>query len=127
MGGIGNIEGILEKAAAEDRRQLYEHEVYEILTELQIKTPTYLVARGEKDITHSALPVFSTERIVIKVISSQVAHKQKAGGVKVVYKDLDFVTYSVREMRQRFEEQSIRRRGAFVSENRKGIGGNPCS
>lgn len=127
MTAIRSIERILEKAAAAGRRQLYEHEVYEILAELQVKTPTYLVARGGEDITHSALAAFSTERIVLKIISAQVAHKQKAGGIKVVYKDLDFVTYSVREMRQRFEEQSIRRRGAFVSENRKGIGGNPCS
>ena len=65
------VETILEKAAAEGRRQLYEYEVYEILTELRVKTPTYIIARDERDITHSTLAVFSSERIVLKIISGQ--------------------------------------------------------
>jgi len=116
MTAIRSIERILEKAAAAGRRQLYEHEVYEILAELQVKTPTYLVARGGEDITHSALAAFSTERIVLKIISAQVAHKQKAGGIKVVYKDLDFVTYSVGELRRRFEEQDLDVEGVLLVE-----------
>jgi 3-hydroxypropionyl-CoA synthetase (ADP-forming) len=110
------VETILEKAAAEGRQQLYEYEVYEILTELRIPTPTYIIARDERDITHSTLAVFSSDRIVLKVVSSQVAHKQKAGGIKVVYKDLDFMKYSVREMLRGFEEQGTDVQGVLLVE-----------
>ncbi len=110
------VETILEKAAADGRQQLYEYEVYEILTELRIPTPTYIIARDEIDITHSTLAVFSTERIVLKVISDQVAHKQKAGGIKVVYKDLDFVRYSLREMLRGFVERGTEVQGVLLVE-----------
>jgi 3-hydroxypropionyl-CoA synthetase (ADP-forming) len=113
---LNSVETILENAAAEGRQQLFEFEVYEILAELQIKTPTYIIARDEKDITHSTLSVFSSDRIVLKVISSEIAHKQKAGGIKVVYKDLDFVKYSVREMRQQFGEQNVDVEGVLLVE-----------
>jgi acyl-CoA synthetase (NDP forming) len=111
-----SIEAILEKAAAEGRRQLYEHEVYEVLTELRIPTPTTIIARDERDITHSTLAVFSSERIVLKVISQAIAHKQKAGGIKVVYKDLEFVKYSVREMLRGFAERGTEVQGVLLVE-----------
>ena len=113
---VRTVETILENASAVGRQQLFEHEVYEILAELQIKTPTYIIARDEKDITHSTLSVFSSDRIVLKVISSEIAHKQKAGGIKVVYKDLDFVKYSVREMRRRFGEKKLAVEGVLLVE-----------
>jgi 3-hydroxypropionyl-CoA synthetase (ADP-forming) len=111
-----SVEMILEKAAAEGRRQLYEYEVYEILTELRIPTPTTIIAREERDITHSTLAVFSSDRIVLKVISQAIAHKQKAGGIKVVYKDLDFVKYSVRQMLQGFTERGMEVQGVLLVE-----------
>ncbi len=110
------VETILEKAAADGRKQLYEYEVYEILTELRIPTPKHIIARDERDITHGTLAVFSTDRIVLKVISDQIAHKQSAGGIKVVYKDLDFVKYSVREMCRSFGERGFSVQGILLVE-----------
>jgi 3-hydroxypropionyl-CoA synthetase (ADP-forming) len=111
-----SVESILEKAAGEGRKQLFEYEVYEILAQLRIPSPTYIMARDERDITHSTLAVFSSERIVLKVISQAIAHKQKAGGIKVVYKDLDFVKYSVREMCRSFSERGIEVQGVLLVE-----------
>ena len=59
---LRSVETILQKAAGEGRNQLFEYEVYEILAELRIPTPTYIMARDERDITHSNLAVFSSER-----------------------------------------------------------------
>ncbi|UCF98124.1 MAG: acetate--CoA ligase family protein [Spirochaetaceae bacterium] len=111
------IETILEKAAAEGRQQLFEYEVYEILTELRMETPTHIIARDERDVTHSTLAVFASEKIVLKIISGQIAHKQKAGGIKVVYKDLDFVKYSVRELLRGFAEQGTEVQGVLLVEH----------
>jgi acyl-CoA synthetase (NDP forming) len=111
---VRTVEGILQRAAAEGRRQLFEYEVYEILAELEMRTPTYIIARDERDITHSTLAVFSSPRIVLKVISSEIAHKQKAGGIRVVYKDLDFVKYAVRELRSAFAEAGTAVEGVLL-------------
>jgi len=110
------VERILEEARAEGRGQLFEHEVYEILRFMGIRTPTHLIVRDDRDITHSSLSVFGSERVVIKVISPEVAHKQKAGGVEVVYKDLEFVRYSVRRMRERFAGRGERVEGVLLVE-----------
>jgi len=113
---IRAVETILEKASAEARQQLYEYEVYEILTELGIRTPTYIIATDPRDITHSTLAVFSSNRIVLKIISGQIAHKQKAGGIKVVYKDLEFVRYSAAQMLQDFAEKGTEVHGILLVE-----------
>ncbi|HUV06271.1 MAG TPA: acetate--CoA ligase family protein, partial [Spirochaetia bacterium] len=113
---IRKIEKILHNAFEDGRRLLFEYEVYEALAEMQISTPTYIIVRDERDITHSTLSVFSSTRIVLKVISEEVAHKQKSGGVRIVYRDLDFVKYSVREMVSWFAEHDRKIRGILLVE-----------
>ena len=104
---VQDVEKILAAAWDQGRSQLFEHEVYEILAFMGLRTPTYIIVRDERDVTHSALSVFGSDRVVLKIVSPEVAHKQKAGGVRVVYKDLDFVRYSVSQMRERFSGRQI--------------------
>jgi len=113
---VRDVEQILAGAHAQSRGQLFEYEVYEILTVIGIRTPIYLIVRDERDITHSSLSVFGSERVVLKVLSPEVAHKQKAGGVEVVYKDLEFVRYSVAQMRKRFAERGQAVEGVLLVE-----------
>jgi 3-hydroxypropionyl-CoA synthetase (ADP-forming) len=101
------VEKVLAAAHAQGRLQLFEHEVYEVLALMGIRTPAYLVVRDERDITHSTLSLFPGDRLVLKVVSPEVAHKQKAGGVRVVHKDLDFLRFSVARMRERFAERRV--------------------
>jgi acyl-CoA synthetase (NDP forming) len=101
------VERILADASALGRRRLYEHEVYEILREIGLATPTYVVVREESDITRSTLSVIGTDRVVVKVVSPEVPHKQKLGGVRMAYKDLDFVRYTVSRMRESFRDQGL--------------------
>ncbi len=115
-GWVPRVEAVIAGAAAAGRRQLYEHEVYAVLGELGLSTPRHVLASGEADITPATLGQFGSERIVVKVVSPDAPHKQKLGGVKVVYKDLDFVRWTVREMRQRFEGRGQRVEGVLLVE-----------
>ncbi len=110
------IDNILVKAYNDNRTRLYEHEVYEILSELDILTPTHLFVTDEEDITNSTLSVFSTDKIVLKIVSRDIVHKHKSGGVKAVIKDLDFVRYSFRNMKKNFEKGKGRTVGILLVE-----------
>jgi acyl-CoA synthetase (NDP forming) len=112
-----NVETVLARAHAEGRGQLYEHEVYEILAELGLPTPRHVFVRDARDVSHATLSLFGTERIVVKVVSPEVAHKQKLGGVRVVYKDLDFVRWSVEEMLELFSGRDRVVAGALLAEH----------
>jgi 3-hydroxypropionyl-CoA synthetase (ADP-forming) len=113
---IPRVEAIIAAAATTGRRQLFEHEVYAVLRELGLATPRHALALREEDIGPATLAQFGTERIVVKVVSPDAPHKQKLGGVKVVYKDLEFVRWTVREMRARFEERGQRVEGVLLVE-----------
>ncbi|MCK4925272.1 MAG: acetate--CoA ligase family protein, partial [Spirochaetes bacterium] len=72
------IETILTNAHGEGREQLFEHEVYSILSHLGITTPNHSFARHEEEITSETLSSFGSSRIVLKVVSRHITHKQKA-------------------------------------------------
>jgi acyl-CoA synthetase (NDP forming) len=110
------IETILGNAHGEGRKQLFEHEVYSILSHLGITTPTHSFVRHEEEITGETLSGFGSSRIVLKVVSRHITHKQKAGGVKAVHKDLDFVRYSFEKMKAAFGNQKIKIEGILLVE-----------
>ena len=110
------IETILGNAHGEGREQLFEHEVYSILSHLGITTPTHSFVRHEEEITGETLSGFGSSRIVLKVVSRHITHKQKAGGVKAVHKDLDFVRYSFEKMKVAFGNQKIKIEGILLVE-----------
>lgn len=111
-----NIEKILAHAFREGRKNLHEHEVYQILREIGIRTPAYCFIRDEKEITHQTLSIFGSGKIVLKVVSPRIIHKQKSGGVKVVFKDLDFVKYSLTKMKSAFLEKGTEVAGILLVE-----------
>ncbi|MDC7227580.1 MAG: acetate--CoA ligase family protein [Spirochaetales bacterium] len=107
-------EKILDSAWKKDRTQLYEHEVYKILSLLGIRTPVHHRVKSEDDINRDLLSQFGSSKVVLKIISPKVAHKQKLGGVKVIYKDLDFVRFSVRQMLDTFISQEVPVEGVLL-------------
>ena len=113
---IKAIEAILSDAYAEGRRKLYEHEVYAILAELNIRTPVHILVRDRKDITKNVLSLFGTNRIVLKAVSRDLVHKHKYGGVRIVYKDLDFVRYSWEKMHDELVEKRFNLEGIILVE-----------
>ena len=111
MGETGwkeKVDSILDTCWKEERTQLFEHEIYTVLKAMGMRTPRFAVVRESGEITKDLLHKFGSGRIVLKVVSKSIAHKQKAGGVKVAFKDLDFVRYSFETMKRDLEEKGHR-------------------
>ena len=80
---INNVDRVFEKADSEGRSTLYEFEIYEILSKIGIQTPKHLFVKVPGDVTKQDVEGFS-ENIVVKIVSPDIAHKQKLGGVKII-------------------------------------------
>ncbi len=94
------VDEIFARAVAEGRYNLYEHEVYQILKLIGIAVPTFVLVKQVAQINESILQQFGRE-LMIKIISPQIAHKQKLGGVKkVVNGDPLFIQYVLERMRE---------------------------
>ena len=108
---------ILKSALEESRTQLYEHEVYRILDIMGIGTPHHLFLSHEKEITRQLLSSFGSSRVVLKIVSPDVAHKEKLGGVRVLHKDIDFLQYSFRRMCEDIRQAGYAIEGALLVEH----------
>jgi len=72
------------KAALEDGRTvLHEHEVYRMLGYIGLETPGYCVVKSEKEVNGELIQRFHG-KMVVKVVSRDLVHKQKLGGVKIL-------------------------------------------
>ena len=113
---IEEVEKIIDTAYRECRKTLYEPEVYDILCLLGIRTPHYRTILSPEEITGDLLAEFGSSRLVLKVIASEIAHKHEAGGVKIVYKDLDFLKYSFEKMQEAFAGQGLEVHGVLLAD-----------
>jgi acyl-CoA synthetase (NDP forming) len=97
---VKSIDGILSSAAREGRGSLYEHEVYAILSSLGLTVPRFRFIREVSEVDEDALRGFGHTAIV-KIVSPDIPHKQKLGGVKKVSAaDPLFVQYVLSRMRE---------------------------
>ena len=63
---LKEVEGVLERAWGEGRKQLFEHEVYEILSSLGIRTPSHVFVRDEREITRGILGMLGSCRVILR-------------------------------------------------------------
>lgn len=95
-----NIDLVFAKAASQCRWTLYEHEVYEILKNASLDVPNYIFIKKAELVTKNMLMQFG-EKLVIKIVSSEIVHKQKLGGVKIINNgDLLFVQNTLNHMKK---------------------------
>ncbi len=80
---------LFERAAADGRTRLYEHECYELLALAGIEglPETRFIPAGSLP-TAEDLDALPGTRIVLKVVSSDIVHKTEAKGVRIVEKTL---------------------------------------
>jgi acyl-CoA synthetase (NDP forming) len=94
------INAVFENALAAGRRTLYEFEVYELLQALGLQVPNYLYVTEPTKLTEDQLAPF-LPRVVLKIVSADIAHKSKLGGVKIIdAEDPLYVRFVMQVMRQ---------------------------
>ena len=94
---IGNV---FETAVADGRRMLYEFEVYAVLEALGLSVPRYAYVRDIHEVDEKLLKRFHGGAVV-KVVSPDLAHKSKYGGVKSIASlDPLFVRFVLHNMRE---------------------------
>ncbi len=80
---LQSINNVFRNASADGRRMLYEHEIYQILNFIGLATPRFVFVPHPSSVNQDLLDQFGSQ-VVCKIISPQIAHKQKVGGVKIV-------------------------------------------
>jgi indolepyruvate ferredoxin oxidoreductase beta subunit len=88
--------------AYEEKRPLFEHEVYQIVQLVgAISPPRHLFLAPEDLISEEALAQFPGDQIVMKIVSPQITHKSDQQGVVFVPKRYDLVRAEIDRFIQR--------------------------
>lgn len=81
------INQILDSAAAEGRFALLESEVYDVLAAAGCPVPRLIMIAAGAPVDSGIVQVLGGDRVVLKIVSPQIAHKTDVGGVKKVAAD----------------------------------------
>jgi len=103
---------ILEQACRENRTTLLEPEVYEVLQRLEIPLPEYrfftqpeLQSSKLATLLEQVLGNFSSDKIVLKIVSPDISHKQDVGGVAFVKRSADEIILAITKLLQSIREK----------------------
>ena len=93
-----SINHIMRNAWEDGRKSLYEHEVYEVLRLVGLAVPRFVFVHDPSDVDERMLQGFGRD-LVLKIVSPQIAHKQKLGGVRIIRNhDLLFLQFAMTRM-----------------------------
>jgi acyl-CoA synthetase (NDP forming) len=81
---IERINRIFRQAEKEDRNFLFEHEVYQILGEVGIKTPKCIFVKKGQKVREEDIKDFRKYALVLKVLNPYIVHKTDVGGILFV-------------------------------------------
>lgn len=93
-----SIDALLARVSDEDRTVLFEHEVYEILHRLSIRVPVFRFLPRSAEVDQSILEPFDGDQLVLKIVSPDVLHKARVGGVRQVSNNLAAVRCAIKRM-----------------------------
>ncbi|MBS3818377.1 acetate--CoA ligase family protein [bacterium] len=113
------IEKLFRTAEKKDRSFFLEHEVYNVLKELGIRTPDFLFVEKGKEVKKDELSSIRSPKVVIKIVSPYIFHKSDVGGVKLVSKNVREVNQTIQKMLKNVPENCIRWSGQ--RRNQKGL------
>ncbi len=98
---VQTVNALLQSAHEDGRHTLYEHEVYELLKGIGFDIPLYRFVTDPEQVTDELMGAFGGKDIMVKVVSRDLAHNQRYGGVKKVgIADPMFIRYVLSQMQQ---------------------------
>ncbi len=108
---------MLDHAYAEERPQLYEHEVYRLVELVGAISPPrhHFIPRGEA-VSADCLERFPGDKVVLKVVSPEIVHKSEAGAVVFVVKDVDAVNKEINHLFDHHADAGTRVEGILLVE-----------
>lgn len=77
-----NSQAIIDKAKADNRQSLYEHEAMGLASTHGIQIPRHVVVKNKDDVAKAAVGFADTE-VVMKIISQDIIHKSEVKGVRL--------------------------------------------
>ncbi len=92
------INDVFRSAENEGRNFLLEHEVYQILKQVGIKTPKCLFVKKSQRIKQEDLAPFRKSDLVVKVVNPFIVHKTDVGGIRFTEKNAAKVNRTCRTM-----------------------------
>ncbi len=95
------IRGVIAGARAAGRNALTEPEGRAVLAACGIAVPAVAYAAGPADVDDALLAPLPGESVIVKAVSSRLAHKTEAGAVAIVVKKTAAVRAAVATMAQR--------------------------
>lgn len=112
---IHAVENALQQAHEEGRKQLFEHEIYQIIQLIgAISPPRHVFLSRDELLSEQALDAFAGDRVVIKLVATDVVHKTEAKAVVFAAKRHDLVRAEIDKLLQRHRERDVR--GVLVVE-----------
>ncbi len=98
MGVIELAREFIEAAILQGRNALYEHEAYALLAEAGLAVPQSVFVPAGALPDPGSIEAIPGDRVVIKVVCPEIAHKTEAGGVAVVEKSPQAVREALANM-----------------------------
>jgi len=80
----GGAAEIIAGARADGRDTLLDPEGFALVRELGVAVPAHLYLSGPEELRDAELAALPSDRVVVKVVSSQILHKTDVGGVVIV-------------------------------------------
>ena len=95
------MDAVLQGAHVQGRNTLHEHEVYQLLKLAGLDVPQHVFVQDSREVTEQMLARFPGKDLMIKIVSRDLAHNQRYGGVKKVsIRDPLYVRFLLEQMRE---------------------------
>ena len=101
------IPRVVARARARGRDLLLETEAHALVEALGMTAPSLVFLSDAEDLVQIDLEQFPGDRVVIKVVSADLLHKSRAGGVSVVAKRRGPILEAIRAMERRFQGRHL--------------------
>ncbi len=111
---VEKIKAIFEHAVADNRKVLFEYEVYEILKALEIETPECVICKQMPENLQ-----INSDKLVAKLISRECFHKSDIGGIVFPQNNPDEIRKAFTDIKNAAENAGVAFEGVLFTERVK--------